>query len=55
MALFVTMKEDLCERVRRILPAEDRTCFVSCPDVIHAAMDNIIREKLTSSSSTLEN
>jgi hypothetical protein len=53
MALFVTMKEELCDKVRQILPAEDRQCFVSCPDVIHAAMDNIIKENgLNTTSST---
>jgi hypothetical protein len=53
MALFVTMKEELCDKVRQILPAEDRQCFVSCPDVIHAAMDNIIKENaLNTISST---
>jgi predicted metal-dependent enzyme (double-stranded beta helix superfamily) len=51
MALFVTMKDVLCDGVRQVLPAEDRTCFVSCPDVIHAAMDIIIKEKALNSTS----
>ncbi|KAE9548080.1 hypothetical protein FO519_008709 [Halicephalobus sp. NKZ332] len=44
MSLFVTMKEDLKHRVRELIPDETRTCFVSCPDVIHAAMDRILKE-----------
>jgi predicted metal-dependent enzyme (double-stranded beta helix superfamily) len=52
MALFVTMKDGLCDGVRQVLSAEDRTCFVSCPDVIHAAMDNIIKEKALNSSTS---
>jgi len=47
MALFVTMKEDLRNRVRQLIPDETRTCFVSCPDVIHAAIDKILKEEST--------
>uniref|UniRef100_A0A914YHK5 Trehalose-6-phosphate phosphatase helical bundle domain-containing protein n=1 Tax=Panagrolaimus superbus TaxID=310955 RepID=A0A914YHK5_9BILA len=50
MALFVTMKEELCEKVRKIVSAEEHRCFVSCPDVIHAAMDNIIKENALNST-----
>ena len=44
MSIFVTMKEDLRNRVRAIIPDETRTCFVNSPDVIHAAMDRILKE-----------
>ena len=46
MIIFVTMKEELRSRVRELIPDETRTCFVSSPDVIHAAMDRVLKEDL---------
>ena len=44
MALFVGANEALKKRVQDILPDQTRVAFVSCPDVIHAAMMQILRE-----------
>uniref|UniRef100_A0A7E4ZXJ4 T6PP_N domain-containing protein n=1 Tax=Panagrellus redivivus TaxID=6233 RepID=A0A7E4ZXJ4_PANRE len=46
MAIFVTQKPELRERVRTLLPSESQSCFVSCPDVIHAAMHKILKESM---------
>ena len=42
MALFVTSNAGLQNRVREILGDNSNCCFVSCPDVIHAAMLSIL-------------
>lgn len=46
MALFVGANDALKKRVQDILPDQTRVEFVSCPDVIHAAMMQILRENL---------
>jgi hypothetical protein len=38
MALFVTTKSSLRERIAEIVCDPNRYCFVSSPDVIHAAV-----------------
>lgn len=48
MAIFVDGKEKLRQSVRHIVADEERCCFVSCPDVIHAAIARILSEKSTS-------
>ncbi|KAL3121391.1 hypothetical protein niasHT_004975 [Heterodera trifolii] len=42
MALFVTCDKVLQERVREIVEDNDRCCFVSTPDVIHASMMTVL-------------
>lgn len=42
MALFVTTKNDLQEKVVNIVGDSEMCCFVSSPDVIHAAMISIL-------------
>uniref|UniRef100_A0A183C814 HAD_SAK_1 domain-containing protein n=1 Tax=Globodera pallida TaxID=36090 RepID=A0A183C814_GLOPA len=43
MALFVTSDESLQQRVLEIVKDKDRCCFVSTPDVIHAAMMTLLK------------
>ncbi|CAB3410271.1 unnamed protein product [Caenorhabditis bovis] len=43
-ALFVDARENLKSMVAQIVPDESRVCFVSNPDVIHAAFAKIIKE-----------
>uniref|UniRef100_F1L1P1 Trehalose-phosphatase n=1 Tax=Ascaris suum TaxID=6253 RepID=F1L1P1_ASCSU len=45
MALFVGVNENLRESVRQLVGDVSRCCFVSCPDVIHAAMAELLNEK----------
>lgn len=47
MALFVGANDSLKKRVLEILPDCKRVAFVSCPDVIHAAMMQILSEKFS--------
>lgn len=46
LAIFVTQKPELRERVSQLLPSESQGCFVSYPDVIHAAMHNLIKQSV---------
>jgi len=46
MTIFVNMDEGLRKRVREIVPDPDRCCFVSCPDVIHSAMMELLAQDL---------
>jgi len=43
MTLFVGANDSLKERVVEFVPNESSRCFVSCPDVIHAAMMELLR------------
>ncbi|KHN76157.1 Trehalose-phosphatase [Toxocara canis] len=45
MALFVGLNEKLRESVRHLVGDQSRCCFVSCPDVIHAAMAELLNQK----------
>ncbi|KAL3990737.1 Trehalose-phosphatase [Acanthocheilonema viteae] len=45
MAIFVGAKMSLREEVKQLIGDESRCCFVSCPDVIHAAMSQILNEQ----------
>lgn len=45
MALFVGLNDGLRKKVQDMIPDERRTAFVSCPDVIHAAMMKILRDE----------
>lgn len=45
MALFVGANDELQQRVRDLVGDPDRCCFVFCPDVIHAAMAEILAER----------
>lgn len=45
MALFVTMKDALRSKVNEFISDNTRTCFVSCPDVIHAAIDRVLKDE----------
>ncbi|VDM95378.1 unnamed protein product [Thelazia callipaeda] len=47
MAIFVSTRLTLHDEVLRIIGDINRCCFVSCPDVIHAAMSQILREENT--------
>jgi hypothetical protein len=44
MSLFVGAKPELRSKVLEIVGDEERVCFVSCPDVVHAAMTQILKE-----------
>ncbi|MFH4973380.1 hypothetical protein AB6A40_000089 [Gnathostoma spinigerum] len=44
MAIFVGMNENLKSSVRTIITDPTRCCFVSCPDVIHAAMAAVLNQ-----------
>uniref|UniRef100_A0A1I7ZXX3 T6PP_N domain-containing protein n=1 Tax=Steinernema glaseri TaxID=37863 RepID=A0A1I7ZXX3_9BILA len=41
MALFVGRSETLKQSVRDLVGDDSRCCFVSCPDVVHAAMTSL--------------
>ncbi|VDK74990.1 unnamed protein product [Litomosoides sigmodontis] len=43
--IFVGAKMSLREEVKQVVGDESRCCFVSCPDVIHAAMSQILSEQ----------
>lgn len=45
MTLFVGANQELRNRVKSIITDETRVAFVSCPDVIHAAMMKILRDE----------
>lgn len=45
MALFVGANESLQKQVRDLVGDPQRTCFVYCPDVVHAAMNEILYER----------
>ncbi|KAK6112998.1 Trehalose-phosphatase [Brugia pahangi] len=45
LAIFVGAKMSLREEVKQVIGDESRCCFVSCPDVIHAAMSQILNER----------
>ncbi|VDK89199.1 unnamed protein product, partial [Onchocerca ochengi] len=55
MAIFVGTKMSLREEVKQIVGDESRCCFVSCPDVIHAAMSQILNEQCIGESSKKNN
>jgi hypothetical protein len=44
MSLFVGAKPELRSKVLEIVGDEERVCFISCPDVVHAAMTQILKE-----------
>lgn len=44
MVIFVGLDEKLRQSVRDIVENENRCCFVSCPDVVHAAMAQLLNE-----------
>ncbi|KJH41349.1 hypothetical protein DICVIV_12679 [Dictyocaulus viviparus] len=46
MALFVGAGESLRESVGSIVGDDSRVCFVSCPDVIHAAFSRVLAAKV---------
>uniref|UniRef100_A0A0R3RWV2 T6PP_N domain-containing protein n=1 Tax=Elaeophora elaphi TaxID=1147741 RepID=A0A0R3RWV2_9BILA len=46
--IFVGAKVSLREEVKEVVGDESRCCFVSCPDVIHAAMSQILNEQCIS-------
>ncbi|KAL6724890.1 hypothetical protein Aduo_019736 [Ancylostoma duodenale] len=46
MALFVGAGESLRESVQSIVGDESRICFVSCPDVVHAAFARVLAAKV---------
>ncbi|EPB79694.1 hypothetical protein ANCCEY_01238 [Ancylostoma ceylanicum] len=46
MALFVGAGESLRESVQSIVGDESRVCFVSCPDVVHAAFARVLAAKV---------
>ncbi|XGW35211.1 hypothetical protein V3C99_018883 [Haemonchus contortus] len=46
MALFVGAGDSLRESVRSIVGDDSRICFVSCPDVVHAAFARILAAKV---------
>ncbi|VDM75064.1 unnamed protein product [Strongylus vulgaris] len=46
MALFVGAGESLRDSVRSIVGDDSRICFVSCPDVIHAAFARVLTAKV---------
>ncbi|VDK51700.1 unnamed protein product [Anisakis simplex] len=48
MALFVGLNEKLRQSVRQLITDQSRRCFISCPDVVHAAMAELLNEKLNS-------
>ncbi|PAV61235.1 hypothetical protein WR25_23250 [Diploscapter pachys] len=41
-ALFVGQDETLREKVRQMVDDDKRVCFVSCPDVVHAAFASLL-------------
>ncbi|EFO14023.1 trehalose-6-phosphate synthase [Loa loa] len=45
LTIFVGAKMSLREEVKQVVGDESRCCFVSCPDIIHAAMLQILNEK----------
>lgn len=45
MALFVGLNNSLRAKVQALISDKRRTAFVSCPDVIHAAMMKILRDE----------
>ncbi|KAJ1369174.1 hypothetical protein KIN20_030577 [Parelaphostrongylus tenuis] len=46
MALFVGASESLRQSVGSIVGDDSRVCFVSCPDVIHAAFSRVLAAKI---------
>ncbi|KAK6759608.1 hypothetical protein RB195_021285 [Necator americanus] len=46
MALFVGANKSLRESVQSIVGDESRICFVSCPDVVHAAFARVLAAKV---------
>lgn len=46
MALFVGAGESLRESVQSIVGDDSRICFVSCPDVVHAAFARVLAAKV---------
>lgn len=46
MALFVGAGESLRDSVRSIVGDDSRICFVSCPDVVHAAFARVLATKV---------
>ncbi|KAM3727834.1 Trehalose-phosphatase [Dirofilaria immitis] len=55
MAIFVGTKVSLREEVKQVVGDESRCCFVSCPDVIHAAISQILNEQCIVERSTSGN
>ncbi|KAI6191984.1 putative trehalose-6-phosphate synthase 2 [Aphelenchoides bicaudatus] len=44
MSVFVGAKPDLQKRVQQIVGSPQNVCFVSCPDVIHASIYQLLRD-----------
>lgn len=44
MAIFVGAKPELQKRVQQLVGNPQNACFVSCPDVIHAAIYRLLRD-----------
>lgn len=42
MSIFVGAKPELRERVMGLVSTPANCCFVSCPDVIHAAISHLL-------------
>uniref|UniRef100_A0A915PXY7 Trehalose-6-phosphate phosphatase helical bundle domain-containing protein n=1 Tax=Setaria digitata TaxID=48799 RepID=A0A915PXY7_9BILA len=55
MAIFVGAKIPLREEVKQVVGDDNRCCFVSCPDIIHAAMSQILNEQCIGERSASEN
>lgn len=44
MSIFVGAKPDLQKRVQQLVGNPQNVCFVSCPDVIHASIYQLLRD-----------
>ncbi|KAI6209721.1 putative trehalose-6-phosphate synthase 2 [Aphelenchoides besseyi] len=44
MAMFVGIKPELHERVKQMVNNPKNCCFISCPDVFHAAVAQLLRD-----------
>lgn len=55
MAIFVGTKTSLRQEVKGIIGDDSRCCFVSCPDVIHAAMSQLLNDQCMAERSSHEN